>query len=123
MGSSGFKDFIALVLFCGNYMNSGSNKAQSYGFDISFLGKLKDTKSADGQMNFMHFLAQNPIDPRDHFSTYMTAFVQTAKETVEKLNASARQATKGYAELSKWLAFDEVKLPSEEFYKILTTTK
>merc|ERR1712113_164 len=66
---------------------------------------------------------QNPTDPRDHFSTYMTAFIQTAKEKIEKLNASARQASKGYAELSKWLAFDEVKLPSEEFYKLLVNTK
>merc|ERR1711879_992587 len=93
MGSSGFKDFIALVLFCGNYMNSGSNKAQSYGFDISFLGKLKDTKSADGQMNFMHFLAQNLIDSGKFdevvhaFEYCVTASKVPMKETISKISS------------------------------------
>merc|ERR1739848_448477 len=56
--SQQFQEFIALILFCGNYMNSGGNKAQAYGFDITFLKRLKDTKTADGEMTFLHFLAQ-----------------------------------------------------------------
>jgi hypothetical protein len=58
MKSEDFKNFLALVLFCGNYMNSGSNKAQTYGFDITFLRRLKDTKTSDGEMTFLHYLAK-----------------------------------------------------------------
>merc|ERR1712066_990359 len=38
--------------------NSGSNKAQTYGFDITFLKRLKDTKTSDGEMTFLHYLAK-----------------------------------------------------------------
>uniref|UniRef100_A0A8C7IP38 FH2 domain-containing protein n=1 Tax=Oncorhynchus kisutch TaxID=8019 RepID=A0A8C7IP38_ONCKI len=41
----------------GNYMNAGSRNAQSYGFDLGSLCKLKDTKSADQKSTLLHFLA------------------------------------------------------------------
>ncbi|XP_052356418.1 protein diaphanous homolog 3-like [Oncorhynchus keta] len=38
-------------------MNAGSRNAQSYGFDLGSLCKLKDTKSADQKSTLLHFLA------------------------------------------------------------------
>ncbi|XP_036950617.1 protein diaphanous homolog 3-like isoform X5 [Acanthopagrus latus] len=56
--SHSFGRLLELVLLLGNYMNAGSRNAQSYGFDLSSLCKLKDTKSADQKTTLLHFLAQ-----------------------------------------------------------------
>ncbi|KAM6979926.1 protein diaphanous homolog 3-like [Aplochiton taeniatus] len=56
--SRAFALLLELVLLLGNYMNAGSRNAQSYGFDLSSLCKLKDTKSADQKTTLLHFLAQ-----------------------------------------------------------------
>uniref|UniRef100_A0A8L0DUV7 Diaphanous related formin 3 n=1 Tax=Oncorhynchus mykiss TaxID=8022 RepID=A0A8L0DUV7_ONCMY len=55
--SKGFSRLLELVLLLGNYMNAGSRNAQSYGFDLGSLCKLKDTKSADQKSTLLHFLA------------------------------------------------------------------
>lgn len=39
--SNRFKQLLELVLLMGNYLNTGSRNAQSLGFDISFLPKVK----------------------------------------------------------------------------------
>ncbi|MCJ8737961.1 hypothetical protein PDJAM_G00030080 [Pangasius djambal] len=56
--SKAFSKLLELVLLMGNYMNAGSRNAQSYGFDLSSLCKLKDTKSADQMSTLLHFLAE-----------------------------------------------------------------
>uniref|UniRef100_A0AAQ5ZNK0 Diaphanous-related formin 3 n=1 Tax=Amphiprion ocellaris TaxID=80972 RepID=A0AAQ5ZNK0_AMPOC len=56
--SRSFGRLLELVLLLGNYMNAGSRNAQSFGFDLSSLCKLKDTKSADQKTTLLHFLAQ-----------------------------------------------------------------
>lgn len=38
--SEGFTNFLEFVLFVGNYMNSGSRNAETFGFNISFLCKV-----------------------------------------------------------------------------------
>ena len=38
-------------------MNAGSRNQQSFGFDIDYLSKLRDSKSADNSMTMLHFLA------------------------------------------------------------------
>nr|XP_019811337.1 PREDICTED: protein diaphanous homolog 2-like [Bos indicus] len=39
-------------------MNSGSRNAQSLGFKINFLCKIRDTKSSDQKTTLLHFLAE-----------------------------------------------------------------
>ncbi|XP_016343816.1 protein diaphanous homolog 2-like [Sinocyclocheilus anshuiensis] len=56
--SEGFSMILELVLLVGNYMNSGSRNAQTFGFNISFLCKLRDTKSTDQNTTLLHFLAK-----------------------------------------------------------------
>ncbi|XP_077142640.1 protein diaphanous homolog 2 isoform X1 [Ranitomeya variabilis] len=56
--SENFKKMIELVLLVGNYMNSGSRNAKSLGFNISFLCKIRDTKSSDQKSTLLHFLAE-----------------------------------------------------------------
>ncbi|XP_047664094.1 protein diaphanous homolog 3 isoform X2 [Tachysurus fulvidraco] len=56
--SKAFSKLLELVLLMGNYMNAGSRNALCYGFDLSSLCKLKDTKSADQMSTLLHFLAE-----------------------------------------------------------------
>ncbi|KAG8552979.1 hypothetical protein GDO81_003200, partial [Engystomops pustulosus] len=56
--SESFKKMLELVLLVGNYMNSGSRNAKSLGFNISFLCKIRDTKSSDQKSTLLHFLAE-----------------------------------------------------------------
>ncbi|KAM9513699.1 protein diaphanous homolog 2 isoform 3-T3 [Salvelinus alpinus] len=56
--SDSFSKLLEMVLLVGNYMNAGSRNAQTFGFNISFLRKLRDTKSADQNTTLLHFLAE-----------------------------------------------------------------
>ncbi|XP_018427343.1 PREDICTED: protein diaphanous homolog 3-like [Nanorana parkeri] len=56
--SRSFAKLLEIVLLIGNYMNAGSRNGQTYGFNLSSLCKLKDTKSVDQKTTLIHFLAQ-----------------------------------------------------------------
>ncbi|MEE6478668.1 hypothetical protein FKM82_011937 [Ascaphus truei] len=56
--SASFAHLLEITLLVGNFMNAGSRNAGAFGFDISFLCKLKDTKSADQKTTLLHFLAE-----------------------------------------------------------------
>ncbi|XP_054887039.1 protein diaphanous homolog 2-like isoform X4 [Poeciliopsis prolifica] len=56
--SEGFRKLLEFVLLVGNYMNAGSRNAQTFGFNISFLCKLRDTKSISHNTTLLHFLAE-----------------------------------------------------------------
>ncbi|KAL8194406.1 UNVERIFIED_CONTAM: Protein diaphanous 1 [Gekko kuhli] len=56
--SESFSSLLSIILLVGNYMNAGSMNAGAFGFNISFLCKLRDTKSSDQKMTLLHFLAE-----------------------------------------------------------------
>ncbi|XP_006866254.1 PREDICTED: protein diaphanous homolog 1 isoform X1 [Chrysochloris asiatica] len=56
--SESFSSLLEITLLVGNYMNAGSRNAGAFGFHISFLCKLRDTKSTDQKMTLLHFLAE-----------------------------------------------------------------
>uniref|UniRef100_A0A8C8F9I1 Diaphanous related formin 1 n=1 Tax=Oncorhynchus tshawytscha TaxID=74940 RepID=A0A8C8F9I1_ONCTS len=55
--SATFSQLLQLILLVGNYMNAGSRNAKAFGFSISYLCKLRDTKTADLKQTLLHFLA------------------------------------------------------------------
>ncbi|XP_078116742.1 protein diaphanous homolog 1 isoform X3 [Sander vitreus] len=55
--SQNFTKLLEIILLVGNYMNSGSRNGNAFGFSISYLCKLRDTKSADLKQTLLHFLA------------------------------------------------------------------
>ncbi|XP_047440383.1 protein diaphanous homolog 1 isoform X2 [Mugil cephalus] len=55
--SETFSKLLQIILLVGNYMNSGSRNGNAFGFSISYLCKLRDTKSADLKQTLLHFLA------------------------------------------------------------------
>ncbi|KAM8733592.1 protein diaphanous homolog 1 [Acanthopagrus schlegelii] len=57
MKSQAFTKLLEITLLVGNYMNAGSRNGKAFGFTISYLCKLRDTKSADLKQTLLHFLA------------------------------------------------------------------
>ncbi|XP_042349054.1 LOW QUALITY PROTEIN: protein diaphanous homolog 1-like [Plectropomus leopardus] len=55
--SQNFTKLLEIILVVGNYMNAGSRNGKAFGFSISYLCKLRDTKSADLKQTLLHFLA------------------------------------------------------------------
>ncbi|XP_041468884.1 uncharacterized protein LOC121418805 [Lytechinus variegatus] len=54
---SGVKQFLALVLAVGNFMNGGNRtRGQADGFGLEILPKLKDVKSADNDANLLEYI-------------------------------------------------------------------
>ena len=49
---------LELILNMGNYMNSGTYKAQSHGFHLSYLPKLADTVTVETRRTFLHCLCE-----------------------------------------------------------------
>ncbi|XP_033993192.1 LOW QUALITY PROTEIN: protein diaphanous homolog 2 [Trematomus bernacchii] len=56
--SEGLSKLLELVLLVGNYMNAGSRNAQTFGFNVNFLCKLRDTKSISQNTTLLHFLVE-----------------------------------------------------------------
>lgn len=54
--SKKFGKILELVLMFGNYLNSGSENGQAFGFEISFLTKLKDIKDSNNKQTILHYL-------------------------------------------------------------------
>ncbi|KAH8381058.1 hypothetical protein KR200_004223, partial [Drosophila serrata] len=55
--SKKFSKILELILLLGNYMNTGSKNEAAFGFEISYLTKLTNTKDADNKQTLLHYLA------------------------------------------------------------------
>ncbi|NXF03273.1 DIAP1 protein, partial [Smithornis capensis] len=94
--SESFSKLLELVLFLGNYMNSGSRNAQSLGFNISFLCKIRDTKSSDQKTTLLHFMAEiceenykdilKFPDELQHVESASKVSAQTLKSNLDSMN-------------------------------------
>ncbi|XP_075576527.1 protein diaphanous homolog 2 [Pelecanus crispus] len=99
--SESFSKLLELVLFLGNYMNSGSRNAQSLGFNISFLCKIRDTKSTDQKTTLLHFLAEiceenyrdilRFPDELLHVESASKVSAQTLKSNLDSMNSQIQR--------------------------------
>lgn len=104
--SKSFKLFLELVLFIGNVMNAGGRNQQSFGFDIDYLPKLRDSKTADNSMTMLHFIAQLvESDPRYEeirgFDKDLYAADRARRVAQDDLNKSINNLTKEVRNLEK----------------------
>lgn len=104
--SKSFRLFLELVLFIGNVMNAGGRNQQSFGFDIEYLPKLRDSKTADNSMTMLHFIAQLvETDPRYEeirgFDKDLYAADRARRVAQDDLNKSINNLTKEVKNLEK----------------------
>ncbi|MED6276173.1 Diaphanous, partial [Characodon lateralis] len=102
--SRSFGRLLELVLLLGNYMNAGSRNAQSYGFDLSSLCKLKDTKSADQKTTLLHFLAEICEEQFPDVIKFVDELVhvdRASRVSAENLEKSLRQMERQLLQLER----------------------
>jgi len=56
-GSSKFAAILKFVLVLGNYLNAGGFSGNAFGYKLSSILKLSDTKSVNGKFTLLHYLA------------------------------------------------------------------
>lgn len=56
--SKKFAKLLELILLLGNYMNTGSRNGQAFGFEISFLTKLRGTKDLENKQTLLNFICE-----------------------------------------------------------------
>nr|XP_006113623.1 protein diaphanous homolog 3 [Pelodiscus sinensis] len=119
--SKSFSKLLELVLLIGNYMNAGSRNAQTFGFNLSSLCKLKDTKSADQKTTLLHFLVEiceekypdvlNFVEDLQHLD-------KASKVSAENLEKNLRQMGRQLQQLEKDL---EIFPPPENIHDKFVT--
>ncbi|XP_034412722.1 protein diaphanous homolog 3-like isoform X3 [Cyclopterus lumpus] len=118
--SRSFGRLLELVLLLGNYMNAGSRNAQSYGFDLSSLCKLKDTKSADQKTTLLHFLAEvceEEFPDVIKFVGDLEHVDRSSRVSAENLEKSLRQMERQLLQLEKDLeTFSSPDDPNDMFF-------
>lgn len=123
--SIAFGRLLELVLLLGNYMNAGSRNAQSFGFDLSSLCKLKDTKSADQKMTLLHFLAQvceEEFPEVIKFADDLEHVDRASRVSAENLEKSLRQMERQLLQLERDLeTFSSPDDPSDMFFTKMTS--
>uniref|UniRef100_A0A8C3X448 Diaphanous related formin 3 n=1 Tax=Catagonus wagneri TaxID=51154 RepID=A0A8C3X448_9CETA len=102
--SRSFSKLLELVLLMGNYMNAGSRNAQTFGFNLSSLCKLKDTRSADQKTTLLHFLVEiceekypdilNFVDDLEHLDKASKVSVETLEKNLKQMGRQLQQLEK-----------------------------
>ncbi|XP_037658165.1 protein diaphanous homolog 1 isoform X2 [Choloepus didactylus] len=102
--SESFSSLLEITLLVGNYMNAGSRNAGAFGFNISFLCKLRDTKSADQKMTLLHFLAE--LCENDHpdvlkFPDELAHVEKASRVSAENLQKNLDQMKKQISDVER----------------------
>ncbi|XP_066523359.1 protein diaphanous homolog 1 [Hoplias malabaricus] len=102
--SESFAHLLQIILLVGNYMNAGSRNAKAFGFSISYLCKLRDTKSADQKQTLLHFLAdlcQEKYTDVMHFPDELIHLEKASRVSAETLQKNLDQMGKQIKSLEK----------------------
>ncbi|GAB6021511.1 hypothetical protein CHUAL_004115 [Chamberlinius hualienensis] len=100
--SKKFAKILEVVLLIGNYMNTGSNNAQAFGFDINFLTKLSGTKAVDNKTTLLHFLTllvENKFPEAKDFGDELLHCDKAAKVSTEQIQKTVGEMKKSLQQL------------------------
>ncbi|XP_057205099.1 protein diaphanous homolog 1 [Triplophysa rosa] len=102
--SESFAKLLEITLLLGNYMNAGSRNAKAFGFSISYLCKLRDTKSADQKQTLLHFLAETCLEQHPEVMTFTEELIhveKASKVSMENLQKNLDHMEKQIKNLEK----------------------
>uniref|UniRef100_A0A8D2NLD9 Diaphanous related formin 3 n=1 Tax=Zosterops lateralis melanops TaxID=1220523 RepID=A0A8D2NLD9_ZOSLA len=119
--SKSFSKLLELVLLMGNYMNAGSRNAQTFGYNLSSLCKLKDTKSADQKTTLLHFLVEVCEESYQDVLNFVEDFQhldKASKVSAENLEKSLKHMEKQLQQLEKDL--QTFPIPEDNHDKFVT---
>uniref|UniRef100_A0A8C3R7Y3 Diaphanous related formin 3 n=1 Tax=Cyanoderma ruficeps TaxID=181631 RepID=A0A8C3R7Y3_9PASS len=119
--SKSFSKLLELVLLMGNYMNAGSRNAQTFGYNLSSLCKLKDTKSADQKTTLLHFLVEVCEESYQDVLNFVEDFQhldKASKVSAENLEKSLKHMERQLQQLEKDL--QTFPIPEDNHDKFVT---
>uniref|UniRef100_A0A8C3J6Q2 Diaphanous related formin 3 n=1 Tax=Calidris pygmaea TaxID=425635 RepID=A0A8C3J6Q2_9CHAR len=119
--SKSFSKLLELVLLMGNYMNAGSRNAQTFGYNLSSLCKLKDTKSADQKTTLLHFLVEVCEESYQDVLNFVEDFQhldKASKVSAENLEKSLKHMERQLQQLEKDL--QTFPVPEDKHDKFVT---
>ncbi|KIJ37716.1 hypothetical protein M422DRAFT_177632 [Sphaerobolus stellatus SS14] len=97
--ASKFKELMNLILLIGNYMNSTGVKGGAFGFRVSSINKLVDTKSVNNT-TLLHFLERTVVK---HFPE-MESFLDELAKPSEAYRVNLQDVRKDLHEIREGLA-------------------
>jgi len=121
-----FGRMLELILLFGNFMNAGSRNEQTFGFELSFLSKLVNTKTRDNKQTLMHFLV---MTAEKHFPDVMDLseelmhIEKAARVSDDCLQKNLAQLTKSLKQLEidiKNAQQDKSAAPNDKFLAVMT---
>lgn len=92
--SKKFAKILELVLLVGNYMNSGSKNGMAFGFEMSFLTKLSNTKDHENKHTLLHYLVEtieNKFPELINFPEDLAHADRAARVSLENIQKTMRQ--------------------------------
>ncbi|EIM20637.1 hypothetical protein WALSEDRAFT_60895 [Wallemia mellicola CBS 633.66] len=98
MAAPKFIEMLKLVLLIGNYMNAQGVKGGAFGFKITSLNKMVDTKSTNGT-TLVHFLERTVAK---HF-TEMEGFIDELSKPADAYRVNLTDVRKGLGDLREGL--------------------
>lgn len=109
--SKKFSKILELILLMGNYMNSGTKNDPAYGFEISYLTKLTNTKDADNKQTLLHYLVdvvEKKFPDALTFFSDMTHVDKASRVNLDAIQKSMRQMTSAVKNLETDLQNNKV---------------
>ncbi|PPQ72494.1 hypothetical protein CVT24_003257 [Panaeolus cyanescens] len=98
LNARNFKQLLSLILLIGNYMNGTGIKGGAFGFRVSSINKLVDTKSVHNT-TLLHFLERTVAK---HFPE-MEEFLDELERPAEAYRVNLQEIRKGLSELREGL--------------------
>ncbi|KAK8403020.1 hypothetical protein O3P69_000924 [Scylla paramamosain] len=101
--SAKLRKLLEIILAFGNYMNS-SKRGPAYGFKLSSLDTLCDTKSADKKMSLLHYI-QDTVRMKFHdlnnFDAELRFIEKAAQVSLENIMTDVNELEKGMEQAKK----------------------
>nr|CAD7266623.1 unnamed protein product [Timema shepardi] len=110
MHNAALRDFLALILQLGNYLNAGSYAGNAVGFRLNALPKLLDTRANKPRFTFLHYIveeAQKSSKDALSFLTELSYLHDVARLSVEGLEEDVRVLVKEIRQLNEKLKVDQ----------------
>lgn len=124
--SKKFGQILEIILLFGNYMNSGLAKSEAFGFDISFLPQLHQTKDKDNKKTLLHYIVET-IEKKFpellSFCEEMPHLEQAARISLVRINDDMQQIITSLNNLN--IALENIIEPqssNDKFLEIMGNT-
>lgn len=121
--SKKFAKILELILLFGNYMNSGSKNGQAFGFEISFLTKLTNTKDLDNKQTLLHYMVEtieSKFPELLNFGEELPHVERAARVSIENIQKTMHQMTTSVKNLKSDLENSKIpQSPDDKFVDVM----